>query len=72
MHSIISNFTYPSTDVFNKGRTCWSPAPEAKDDLAKAMFYSGIAKAKNALASGVRCTGWLGDVLLKDFFLAKL
>jgi len=44
--------------------TCWSPAPKANDDLAKATFCSEIAKEKNARAFGVRCTGWLCDMLL--------
>jgi hypothetical protein len=43
--------------------TTRSPAPEANENLAKAKFYSEIAKAKNALASGVRCTGWFGFFL---------
>ena len=44
--------------------TCESPAPKANDDFAKAKFCSEIAKVKNAQAFGVRCTGWLCDVLL--------
>jgi hypothetical protein len=52
--------------------TCWSPAPKANDNFAKTTFCSEIAEEKNARAFGVRCTGWLGDVLLNDFFPAKL
>jgi hypothetical protein len=37
-----------------------SHTPEANEDLAKEKFCSEIAKAKNAPASGVRWTDWLG------------
>jgi len=37
---------------------------KSNDDLAKAKFCSEMAKEKNAQAFGVRCTGWLCDVLL--------
>ena len=35
-------------------RTCWSPAPKANDNLAKAKFCTEMAKVKNAQAFGVR------------------
>jgi len=33
---------------------------KSNEDLAKAKFFSEIAKAKNAQAFGVRCTSWFG------------
>jgi hypothetical protein len=37
-----------------------SPAPKANDDLAKAKFFSEMAKAKNAPAFGVGWSVWFG------------
>ena len=34
------------------------PCTKSNDDLAKATFTLKMAKAKNARAFGVRCTGW--------------
>jgi len=34
-----------------------SPAPKANEDLARAKFYNEMAKAKNALALGVKVPG---------------
>jgi hypothetical protein len=33
-----------------------SPAPEANEDLPKAKFYIEMTDAKNAPASGIKCT----------------
>ena len=47
-----------------------SPAPEANDDLAKVKFCSEIAKAKNALASGVGCSA-LFYITTQDFVIVE-
>jgi len=41
-----------------------SPAPEVNEGLAKVKFYSEMAGAKNAMASGVRCTYYYLNVAL--------